>query len=177
VIAMTAAAMQGDREVCIEAGMDDYITKPIRPDTVATTLERWMLAEYVHPKPPDQSESAPAADIVIDPERFEMLRELDGGDGQLLSEIVNEYVADSSRSLDTLREAIAEGDPQAAEREAHTLKGSSANLGAVRVADICAQLEALGRARALGRAPDLVESVTAELALARAALAVELARI
>ncbi len=169
VIAMTAAAMEGDREACLDAGMDDYITKPIRPETIAETLTRWIT--------PSATEPVEQNGAVIDGERFAVLRDLDGGDGDLLSAIMSEYLDDGVRSLATLREALAEGDPQALERAAHTLKGSSANLGAVRVAEICSQLEALGRAGALATAPHLVDDAETALALVRAALAVEAAAL
>ncbi len=175
VIAMTAAAMQGDRETCLAAGMDDYITKPIRPDTIAETLRRWITTEVAEPVEQPGADATRAADAVIDAGRFEVLRDLDGGDGELLSAIVSEYLDDGARLLDTIREALAEGDPQAVERAAHTLKGSSANLGADRVTGICAELEALGRARALGTASGLSDEAAAEFALVRAALAVEVA--
>ncbi|MGO9876847.1 MAG: response regulator [Acidimicrobiia bacterium] len=176
VIAMTAAALQGDREACLEAGMDDYITKPIRIETIDETLSRWITA-IARPNEQPDIETARAADTVIDAERFTVLRELDAGDGELLSMLVNEYLNDGTQLLATLREALAEGDPHILERTAHTLKGSSANLGAVRLAEICGRLEALGRAGALGTAPRLVDDADAAFAQVRAALAVEVAEV
>jgi CheY-like chemotaxis protein/HPt (histidine-containing phosphotransfer) domain-containing protein len=174
VIAMTAAAMQGDREACINAGMDDYITKPIRPETVAEALERWIVSTAPAVEAEVDAERTQGADVVIDPERFALLRDLDGGDGELLPAIVSEYLDDGARLIASLRDGLAEGDPQAVERAAHTLKGSSANIGAVRVAEVCAQLEALGRVRALDTAPALVDDAETALTLVRAALAVEI---
>jgi two-component system sensor histidine kinase/response regulator len=176
VIAMTAAAMQGDREACLEAGMDDYITKPIRSETIDETLNRWITTDVTAPEQPD-TDTARASDTVIDPERFAVLRELDAGDGDLISLLVSEYLNDGEQLLATMREALAEGDPHTLERTAHTLKGSSANLGAVGVAEICGRLEALGRAGALGTAPRLVDDADTAFAHVRAALAVEVSDI
>jgi PAS domain S-box-containing protein len=176
VVAMTAAAMQGDREACLEAGMDDYITKPIRIETIDETLNRW-IAPVSPPDASPASDTACATETVIDTERFTVLRDLDAGDGELISMLVGEYLNDGIQLLATLREALAEGDPQIVERTAHTLKGSSANLGAVRVAEICGRLEALGRAGALGTAPRLVDDADAAFAQVRAALAVELSEV
>ncbi len=176
IIAMTAAAMQGDREACLAAGMDDYVTKPIRVETIDDILSKWVRPPAGASQSSD-SDSAPSTDHVIDVARFAVLRDLDPGDGELISALVAEYLNDGQRLLTVLREAVAEGDPEALERAAHTLKGSSANLGAVRVAEICGRLEALGRANALGTAPRLVADAGNAFIDVRAALAVEVAEV
>ena len=106
----------------------------------------------------------------LDAERLAMLRELDDGDGGLLASIVDEYVAGAQRNLEVLREAVAEGDPEAVERAAHALKGSSANVGATLLTELTAHLEALGRARALGGAAPMVDDVEREYERVRTAL-------
>jgi CheY-like chemotaxis protein/HPt (histidine-containing phosphotransfer) domain-containing protein len=181
VIAMTAAAMQGDRDACIAAGMDDYLTKPIRPRELAEALMQWIdsagpsrpVAEpAAAPEPapaPAPSEGDDAARL--DGERLSILRELDDGDGVLIASIVDEFTAESGRQLDLLRAAVADGDPQAMEQAAHSMKGSSANLGATRLAELTAQLEALGRARTFADAPPLIDEVARELERVAVALA------
>ena len=123
VIGMSPAAMRGDRAACIEAGMDDYLTKPVRPAAIAEALRRWIPTE-------------PSPHIVA---------------------IVREYIEEAGALLATLREALAEGDPQAVERAARTLGTASANIGARDVGDVCAELETLARAGAVGTAPQLVD--------------------
>ncbi len=86
IIAMTAAAMEGDREACIAAGMDDYVAKPVRLETLAATLERWIVAPVEESDPP----------AVLDAERVDMMRELDDGDGELLRLLVSQFVADAA---------------------------------------------------------------------------------
>jgi HPt (histidine-containing phosphotransfer) domain-containing protein len=78
---------------------------------------------------------------------------------------------EAQRQVELLGEAIAEGDPEAVERAAHSIKGSSANLGATRLAEITGHLEALGRGRALGGAGAILDDVAVELEKVRAALA------
>jgi CheY-like chemotaxis protein len=160
VIAMTAAAMDGDRERCLAAGMDDYVTKPVRSVAVDSVLAQWIDGRepVAAITPADLSE----IESPLDPDRLALLRELDGGDGELLSAVVSEFVDDSERQLTAVSAGLIEGDPHVVERAVHSLKGASANLGATTLADLCGELEALARAAALGMAPDLLDSIRAE---------------
>lgn len=92
-----------------------------------------------------------------------MLRDLDGGDGELTAVLTREYERDSDHQLATIRQAVADGDAGALGRAAHTLKGASANLGAGRLAGLCADLEARGRAGGLDDAASLIAATTTEL--------------
>jgi PAS domain S-box-containing protein len=202
VIAMTAAAMEGDREMCLEAGMDDYITKPVRADAIEEVLARWITprpagaaattapiaADDAHAHAGDAagaegSLSAPAEadddtpDVgTLDEARIATLRDLDGGDGTLLATLVDEYDRDTRIQIDRLHAAVAEGDPHTVERSAHTVKGASANIGAMRLADLCRELESLGRVGALGEAPAILDRVETEFDKVRHALGVVVAR-
>jgi HPt (histidine-containing phosphotransfer) domain-containing protein len=91
-----------------------------------------------------------------------MLRELDGGDGSLISAVVSEFVGDSTRQIVAVTTALRHGDTEVIERAVHTLRGASANLGATTLADLCGELEALARASALGMAPEVLDSIRAE---------------
>jgi HPt (histidine-containing phosphotransfer) domain-containing protein len=197
---MTAAAMEGDREMCLEAGMDDYITKPVRADAIEEVLARWITtrpagatagpaaADDAHARTGEAagdegspSASAEAADDTpdagtLDEARIATLRDLDGGDGTLLSMLVDEYDRDTRIQIDRLHAAVAEGDPHTVERCAHTVKGASANIGAMRLADLCRELESLGRAGALGEAPAILDRVETEFDKVRHALGVVVAR-
>src|SRR5215210_1078759 len=138
IIAMTANAMQGDREKALEAGMNDYVSKPVKPEELDAVLERWL------PQPDGEEASAPeeqtadsaaaASGGLTDPlDRGVLagLREL--GDQELLAELVGLFLEDMPPQLEALREAIEGGDASSVQRVAHTLKGSCGNMGAVRM--------------------------------------------
>jgi len=164
VIAMTAATVHGDRDACLEAGMDGYLTKPLRPEAITEALEPWIALRSDAP-------ARPAERRALDADRFAALR----SDREHLAAIVREYLDEGAALLVTLREALAEGDPQTVERAACTLKRASAKIGALEVSEVCAMLEALGRAAALGTAPKLVDDATIAFGRVRDALAAETA--
>ncbi|WP_434619043.1 response regulator [Azospirillum sp. B2RO_4] len=176
VVALTANAMQGDAAICLEAGMDDYLSKPINArkllDTIArfaapaadTTIEGGGQA----PAPPQPvSEPEPAT---VNVEKIEELRDALGSDGFTL--LLETFFSDSPQHLDLLRAAIARGDRTGIEREAHILKGSAANVGFDRLAATAHHLVAAARS---GDRDALTatagERVAAELSAARKAAA------
>jgi PAS domain S-box-containing protein len=175
IVAMTAAAMQGDRDKCLEAGMDDYLTKPITSQAITAILERWISPGPALATREDDGTTAAATETVLDPGRFGILRELDVGDGELLEAIVQEFLQNANELVGALRDAVNEGDPQSVQRASHTLRGASANVGATQLAELASKLEALGRAAALGTAPRLLDQTMAALTQVEAALRHELA--
>ena len=179
IIAMTAAAMDGDRERCFAAGMDDYITKPVRMEAVAQVLSRRVsagdtVASEVSevsgvPEAPQVSEANEAQDSqVLDEEQIGLLRTLD--DGALLSEIVGEFIAQTDDERQNVAKSVRESDAPAVARAAHKLKGASANVGASALAAVCAGMEMQARMGKLGDASALMEQFDVEFARARVAL-------
>jgi PAS domain S-box-containing protein len=170
IIAMTAAAMEGDRETCLAAGMDDYITKPVRLEAIATVLARWIARPA-----PAQSTAGPGPGSddrpdALDPTQIEILRSLDDGDGAVLGEIIDQFLTQTAEGRDELFRVVGTGDSPAVERAAHTLRGASANVGAKPLSAICAELEQRGRAGQLDEAGGLVDQFDAEFERVRAAL-------
>ena len=176
VIAITANALQGDREACLAAGMDDYLSKPFTQQQLAAVIGRWValpvLAERHHddeaelaldfappPPPPSPPPLPPPQNDPVDRAALENIRALsrDAGDA-LVQKVINAYVGDTPRHLQALRQALTTRDAESLRRIAHGLKSASANIGAARLAAACRDLEQLGRGGSVdGAAPLLAE--------------------
>jgi len=137
IIAMTAGASPEDEAACLAAGMDDYVTKPVNRTVLARLLDRW-----VHNTPsataPNSSHDAPGS---LDPETLSQIRELAAQDPAGIAELVGTFLRDARERIDTAAAAAAQGDLAAVSRTAHSLKGSSGNLAATAMAELCADLE------------------------------------
>ena len=146
IIAMTANALAGDREKALEAGMDDYVAKPVTREELAAALKRWIVAEDAPDEPGDgdDSEADPLDGAVL-----QSLRELGGDD--LVTELVETFMMDVPPRLDALRQAVEVGDQVRLKRVAHALQGSSSTIGATEMARLSQALEAAGSAGDLGR--------------------------
>jgi two-component system, sensor histidine kinase and response regulator len=177
IIAMTAGAMREDRESALEAGMDDYVSKPVKPEDLDAVLERWISpeggeSEATDPVPDGEVVSG-EAEGPLDRAIVESLLELGGR--EMLSELVEMFCDDVSSGLSSLKEAAERGDASSVGRTAHTLKGGSGNMGARRLATVCAELEKVGASGDLASAPALIERLEAEFERARPALEAEAA--
>ena len=158
ILAMTAYAMKGDRERCLAAGMDAYVSKPIQP------RELWQAIEALVPANGEEQETvSPAVDVQEALDRV-------GGDSELLHELADVFLADCPRLWHNIAEALAKGDARQLARAAHTLKGSVATFGARAAQALAQQLELQGREGNLTHAADTVARLDGELQRLKSAL-------
>jgi two-component system, sensor histidine kinase and response regulator len=172
IIAMTAYALQGDRERCLAAGMDDYFSKPVKLEDFQAALERWGPKDSRsfegRLKPPASLEKAPLTvenetSSVIDPNVIARLRGLaDATDPSLLTRIFHLFLSDTPERITTLRKAAATGDTAGLSKAAHSLRGACASIGVMGMVEICKTLESLGHGKYVDGAMALVEKLETE---------------
>jgi two-component system, sensor histidine kinase and response regulator len=173
IIAMTADAMQGDRERALAAGMDDYIAKPVKHEELEAVLERWIPDPEQEPLEQRSDgdsgtpEDAPALDLSVLESRRGHQRD---GEPDKLARIVGLFIDDVPIRLDELRQAVERGEAQKLEETAHMLKGGSGYMGAVQMAKICAGIQDLGASGELSRVTELLDELEAEFKRIRPAL-------
>jgi len=136
IIAMTAHALQGDREKCIEAGMNDYVSKPITPQALVEVLDRWLKDKpRVEPVPemsaPAINPETPQSDSDIFDRQAVLERTM--SDEELMRTVITVFLEDMPKQIKALGDALAAGDCATAERTAHSIKGASANVGGKQV--------------------------------------------
>ncbi|MFP5274929.1 response regulator [Coleofasciculus sp.] len=179
IIAMTANAMVGDREMCLEAGMDDYISKPIRIEELVEALKkacrdvkverledpREIPVKHLNDTTPSDSAKAVGLDVsnkpVFDPVIFQQLREMLNQE-DVLAEVIKRYLEDAPKLLQNLSDALTQGQTELLQRTAHTLKSSSAMVGATRLAHLCQELEAKAESNTVEVKAVLVSQINAE---------------
>jgi CheY-like chemotaxis protein len=175
IIAMTANALGGDRERCIETGMDDYISKPVTQETLSAVIERWTAESRAGRQTASISGQNPGNAVsVIDSSIIAELRGLQSAtDSDFFNHLIDLFLEETPRRLAAIGTAIKGSDPGALAQQAHALKGSSAHLGAKRMAALCEILEDQGRGGSVGGASALFSGLEDEFAAVRKALELE----
>ena len=174
IIAMTANAMQGDREKCLDSGMDDYLAKPVKHGDLGATIARWIPGQSspdAQQEPVSSDTRAPVHDCV-DSAVLADLRQLDISCG-LLSTLITHFLEGVPNRLAALQDALQQGDGGALARVAHELNGASGNLGVRRMRQLCVELQALGKAKDLTKAGALLAQLVSEFELVRQRLMAE----
>ncbi len=156
IIAMTACAMRGDREQCLAAGMDGYLTKPIR----SSHLLQMLSEVQPHVSPPTSISSNCDREPLMD---WLRAMEVVQGDQALLKEIVDAFIEECPRLLDQIHDAIQTSNCSLLQRAAHTIKGSMRYFGGQYIFDLAFELESLGRQGSLEGAPDRLQKLETAL--------------
>jgi hypothetical protein len=177
IIALTAAAVTGERERCLEAGMDDFLTKPVDVGQLRGALQRWvsrapgepLVDTNAHPSTQLPLRAPTVDPELLDADRLGELLDLDPGDPSMLLRFIGRFGASSRRTALEMAGQQSAGAAYEVGRLAHALKGSAANLGAHRLAARCYEVELLGEELVLA-SEDLIGSVAHEVEAATSAL-------
>jgi CheY-like chemotaxis protein/HPt (histidine-containing phosphotransfer) domain-containing protein len=160
IVAMTAHAMQGDREKCIAAGMDDYLAKPVRPKDVREMLERWGGKLLTEAKPaPAPEASGPGTEPPVDMDR---MNDLTDGNVDGLCELVDMFLKQTHKQFEQMEAAIRDGKADEVRRVAHSCAGASATLGMTHLVPKLRELERLGATGSLPGADQIRQSALNE---------------
>ena len=160
VIAQTASAFDADRQRCEEAGMTDFISKPFRREELLKVLRRHLPERDVGVDAGREPATAPAARADLDPTALSALSALAAGrSDDAMGRVVATYLAHTPNLIAAMKQALANADPDALAGAAHSLKSSSAQIGAQRLADLAQEAERLGRAGLLDGAEGLVGDI------------------
>jgi len=180
VIAMTAAAVEGERERCLAAGMDDFLTKPVDPTALGQAMSRWVAAPVdTHTgvrgedadEAPETSSTARSRPVKgLDTRRLDELRDLDPGDTTYLDRAIGRFVANTPATMDTIREGCRSGDTETLRQVSHKLAGGALNLGVTEAGRVAQQIEVALDDGATADVPDLVDRLERALAQGRTAL-------
>jgi CheY-like chemotaxis protein/HPt (histidine-containing phosphotransfer) domain-containing protein len=173
IIALTADILKEARAKCLSAGMDDYVTKPLKPEQLAAALARWLPSK----SRTGAADPQPAGAIdrqVLDGHALDGLRKVErAGAPGLVKKVTDLFLEDTPRQLTDLRDLAQRGDCARLAKLAHALRGSAANLGAHEMVRVCGELEAFGQEGDISIVPSLVADLESQFNSVRDALLCE----
>ncbi len=185
IIGMTADALTGDREACLAAGMDDYISKPVIFEKLAELLEKWIAPDGAAAR--RENLKREVTDLLpprtglrndaFDERLIATLRGVESSEGaNLLSELIDVFLADTPSRLDAMKVALAKGDANGLRQTAHALRGSCGSIGVKYMLQLCDELETQARQGTLANAQPTFQELEVEAGRVRMALEAEKAR-
>ena len=169
IVAMTAHALEGDRERYIKAGMDGYISKPVRVQQLKEVL---LDCEPIKPRGTNTLASTKSMEVVMatklarkktfELDMIDQLKSNVGGNTETLASLVDSYLEETPHYIASMREALEFGDIDRFRRIAHNLKGLSATFGAMKLSTICEQIEELSTNGSLESVESLIDQADSE---------------
>ena len=179
VVAMTASAMPGDKEKCLAAGMDDYLSKPVRPEDVRAVIERWGEKAALDLTENKNDSAGATVNLLAQTETpmndlpavdMDRLNEFTEGNPENLTELATLYIKQTIQQLEQLQTAVKTSDAPGVRRIAHSCAGASATCGMKRIVPLLRELERQGDEGKLTNAPQLFTQVMTEFDLIRTTL-------
>jgi HPt (histidine-containing phosphotransfer) domain-containing protein len=154
IIAMTAHAITGDRNRCLESGMNDYVSKPVSPQALAEALNAWLPQETSERRPSVSAGEASVCQSVPEVPVFDRAGLVDRmmGDVAFADRILTRFLESTPPQIESLRESLDSGDAATAKRIAHTIKGAASNIGGERLHTVAFEIEEAARNADLPRA-------------------------
>lgn len=169
IIATTAHAMEGDRELCIEAGMDDYLIKPLKKNKLLSMVQKWLekpaeeISQLTSPPQIPETPSANVEDNLTVPMDFEKAIAEFEGDEQFFLGVLKDFFTDLKKQIKTIGEALLTGNAEVVSKEAHAIKGGAADVTAGRLSSLAHELEKIGKTSMLAEAKSANEALRKEL--------------
>ncbi|MFW6063686.1 MAG: response regulator [Chloroflexota bacterium] len=177
IVALTADATTEDRNISLAAGMDDYVSKPIRVGALVAALERAAAAKLPARRDSragqmDEASHAGRRENVLHEQTLDHLQQTVGGDQAILHELIDSFLQEGPLLVAQIYQGIASGAAADVRLAAHTLKSNAAEFGAGQLRDLCREMETVAKEQAFAARPDLARDIEAEFARVRKALQV-----